>query len=81
MGADSSGSQPVTGSSSWIRPSSTSNMAAAAAIGLVMEAIRKIVSLAMGALLSRLSEPAVRTSTWPPRASIATAPGTEPLCT
>lgn len=48
-GAASSGSQGATGSSSAIRPSSTGIMAAAAATGLVSEAIRKTESRTIGA--------------------------------
>ena len=48
VGDASSGSHGSTGSSSAIRPSSTSIITAAAVIGLVIEAIRKIESLAIG---------------------------------
>ena len=80
-GEASSGSHRSTGSSSAIRPSSTSIMAAAATMGLVIEAMRKIESRAIGAVPSASTEPTASTSTWSPRATRATAPGTDPLPT
>jgi hypothetical protein len=77
----SSGSHGSTGSSSAIWPSSTSIMTAAAQIGLVMEAMRKIESLAIGEVPSTSTEPTACTSTWSSRASRPTAPGTDPLPT
>src|SRR6185437_11055979 len=47
-GEASSGSHGATGSSSVIWPSSTSIITAAAVMGLVIEAMRKIESLAIG---------------------------------
>lgn len=73
-----SGSHRSTGSSSAIRPSSTSIITAAAVMGLVIEAIRKIESRAIGEPPPRAAEPAVSTSTRSPRATSATAPGSEP---
>lgn len=56
FGEASSGSHRPTGSSSAIRPSSTSIMTAAATIGLVIEAMRKMESLAIGAVPSTSAE-------------------------
>ena len=80
-GDASSGSHGPTGSSSAIRPSSTSIITAAAMIGLVIEATRKIESLAIGEVPSTSAEPAASTSTRSPRAIRPTAPGTDPLPT
>jgi hypothetical protein len=57
----SSGSSSSTGCSSRSRPSSTSDSVAAAVIGLVSEAIRKIASRRSGALLPNDGEPMVST--------------------
>ena len=54
---------------------------AAAMIGLVIEATRKIESLAIGQVPSTSAEPAASTSTRSPRAIRPTAPGTDPLPT
>ena len=48
IGDASSGSQRATGSSRPSRPSSTSSIVAAAVIGLLFDAIRKIVSRVIG---------------------------------
>ena len=55
-----------TGSSSATRPSSTSIMAAAAVMGLVIEAMRKIESRAIGAVPAASTEPTASTSTRSP---------------
>ena len=78
VGDASSGSQCPTGSSSAIRPSSTSIMTAAATTGLVIDAIRKIESRAIGAVPSTSAEPTACTSIRSPRATRPTAPGTGP---
>lgn len=80
IGSASSGSHRSTGSSSAIRPSSTRTMTAAAVTGLVIDAIRKIESLAIGAPPTA-TEPTAATSVRSPRATRATAPGTEPFLT
>ena len=80
-GDASSGSHGPTGSSSAIRPSPTSIITAAAVMGLVIEAMRKIESRPIGAVPSTSAEPAAWTSTWLPRAIRPTAPGTDPLLT
>ena len=77
-GDASSGSHRPIGSSSAIRPSSTSIITAAAVMGLVIEATRKIESLAIGKVPSTSAEPAACTSTRSPRAIRPTAPGTDP---
>jgi hypothetical protein len=74
----SSGSQRSTGSPSARRPSSTSIITAAAVIGFVIEAMRKIESRAIGTAPPTAAAPTAWTSTCSPRASRATAPGTEP---
>jgi hypothetical protein len=79
-GSASSGSHRPTGSSSAIRPSSISSSTAAAVIGLVSEAIRKIESRAIGAPFSS-AEPAAATSTRSPCATRPTAPGSAPFVT
>ena len=76
LGSASSGSQRATGSSSAIRPSSTSIMTAAAVIGLVIDAKRKIASRAIGAPPTA-AEPTTATSVRSPPASTATAPGSD----
>ena len=50
-------------------------------MGLVIEAMRKIESLAIGAVPSTSAEPTASTSTRSPRATRPTAPGTDPLLT
>ena len=50
-------------------------------MGLVIEAMRKIESRAIGEVPSTPAEPTACTSTWPPRATRPTAPGTDPLLT
>ena len=50
-------------------------------MGLVIEATRKIESLAIGEVPSTSAEPAACTSTRSPRAIRPTAPGTDPLPT
>lgn len=80
-GPASSGSHVETGSDSAIRPSSTSIMTAAATTGLVIEAMRKTESLAMGAGSPTPRVPTAATSTRPPRATRPTAPGTDPSST
>jgi hypothetical protein len=80
FGAASSGSHRSTGSWSAIRPSSTSIMTAAAVMGLVIEANRKIESLTIAAPSTAI-KPTVATSIRSPRATRPTAPGTDPLST
>src|SRR5262247_4364698 len=60
-GDASSGSHCPAGSSSAIRPSSTSIITAEAVMGLVIEATRKIESLAIGGVPSTSVEPAAAT--------------------
>jgi hypothetical protein len=79
-GCASSGSHLPTAPSSAIRPSSTSIITAAAVMGLVIEAMRKIESGAMEAP-PRLAEPTAATSLRSPRATKPTAPGTAALPT
>src|SRR5215207_6527444 len=79
LGDASSGSHSPTGSSSPIRPSSTSIITAAATMGFVIEARRKIESLAIGEAPSTSAEPTASTSTRPPRSTRATAPATDPF--
>jgi hypothetical protein len=81
LGDASSGSHFPTGSSSAIRPSSTSIITAAAVMGLVMQARRKMDSLSIGEVRSTSTKPTACTSTWSPRAIRPTAPGTDPLST
>ena len=71
----SSGSSRSTGSSSPISPSAATASVAAAVMGLVVEAIRKIESRATGGPPTA-SLPSASTCTWPPRATSATRPGT-----
>ena len=80
-GAASSGSHRWTGSSSAIRPSSTSIMTAAAVIGLVIDAMRKIESPPMGAPPGTPAVPTACASTRPSHATRPTAPGTGPVPT
>ena len=81
LGDASSGSHSATGSSSAIRLSSTSIITAAAMMGLVIEASRKIESLAIGESPSRPAEPTASRATRSPRATRATAPATAPSST
>lgn len=81
VGAASSGSHCSTGSFSAILPSSTSIMTAAAVMGLVIDAMRKSESRAIGDVPLMSTEPTACTSTRSPRATRATAPGTGPLLT
>ncbi len=76
-----SGSSRSTGSSRRSLPSSTRIIAATAVIGLVMDAIRKMLSRFRGVPRSRSCMPT--TSTWvSPRRSIRVmAPATSPLST
>ena len=63
-------------------PSSTRSMVAAAAIGLVSEAIRKMVSRRTGGLSgSVVAVPIASTKTSSPRATSATIPGISPRAT
>jgi hypothetical protein len=50
-------------------------------MGLVIEAMRKIESLPIGQVPPTSAQPAACTSTRSPRATRATAPGTDPLLT
>jgi hypothetical protein len=50
-------------------------------MGLVIEAMRKIESLPTGQVPPTSAQPAACTSTRSPRATRATAPGTDPLLT
>ena len=77
FGSASSGSHEATGASSLSWPSSTSIMTAAAVMGLVIEANRKMESRAIGAP-SVATEPATAASVWSPRATRPTAPGSVP---
>ena len=79
-GFASSGSHSSTGSSSAIRPSSTSIMSEAAVMGLVIDAMRKMDSLVIGAPPT-LAEPTAATSARSPRTTRPTAPGSAPLRT
>ena len=81
IGAASSGSHRPIGSSSPTRPSSTRSITAAAVMGLVSDAIRKIESRAIGTAPSTAWLPTASTVTSSPRASSATAPGTAPSFT
>ena len=77
----SSGSHRSTGSSSATRPSSTSSITAAAVMGLVIEAMRKIESRAIGDVPAASTDPTAWTSTRSPRATRPTAPGVDPSAT
>src|SRR4051812_36637912 len=81
IGSASSGSHSRTGTSSATRPSSTSDITAAAVIGLVIEARRTIESAVIGVPEAVSATPAVASSTAGPRATRATAPGTAPSAT
>ena len=63
-----------------MRPSSISSMTAAAVMGLLSDAMRKIESRAIGTPPT-LAEPTAATSISSPRATRPTAPGTDPLLT
>ena len=80
-GDASSGSHRAIGSSRSSCPSSTRIIPAAAVIGFVMEATRKIVSGVIAALPSRSSEPAAASSISSLRATSATTPGASPVST
>ena len=80
FGSASSGSHRPTGSSMAIRPSSTSIMTAAAVIGLVTDAKRKIESLAIGSPSTAIERTAA-TSIRSPQTTRPTAPGTDPSLT
>src|SRR5262249_42100469 len=77
LGPAGPGGQGPTGSPGATRPSSTSIMTAAAVRGLVIEARRKIESLAIAAPPTAI-EPATATSARSPRATRPTAPGSDP---
>lgn len=79
----SSGSQRSTASSSRSTPSFTSSMVAAAAIGFVSEAIRKMVSRRIGWLSGppAVVVPIASTRTSSPRATSVTSPGMSPRST
>jgi hypothetical protein len=70
-----SGSQPSMGSSRRSRHSSTSNIAAAAVIGFVSDAMRKIVSRCIGALAFTMKVPSGSTCTSSFRETSVTRPG------
>jgi len=76
VGDASSGNHRSTRSSNPIRPSSTSIMTAAALMGLVIDAMRKIESLVIGDVPATSPDPTACTSTRPSRATSPTAPGT-----
>jgi hypothetical protein len=80
IGEASSGSHVPTGSFRPILPSSTRIITAAAVTGLVIDARRKIESAAIGPPPTA-AEPTACTSTWSPRATSPTAPGTVPAAT
>ncbi len=80
-GSASSGSQRATGSPSAIAPSSMSSIAATPAIGLVIDAIRKMASRPMGSGSPRALCPVAETCSSRPRATSATSPGTSPCST
>src|SRR5262245_46589625 len=77
----SSGNQSSTESSRRSRHSSTRTIAATATIGLVIEAMRTMVSRRIGALPSMASEPRASMCTSPRRLSSVTMPGTPPRST
>jgi hypothetical protein len=81
IGDASSGSQRSTGSSRPSRPSSTSSIVAAAVIGLLFDAIRKIVSRVIGVPPPNAVEPMASTRTSSPRATSVTIPGNSPRST
>jgi hypothetical protein len=75
----SSGSQSVTGSARVNRPSSTNAIAAATVTGLLIEAMRKIVSRCIGSLAATSRWPSSPTcSTLPPCHTRVTAPASSP---
>ncbi len=80
-GLASSGSHSPIGSSSRIRPSSSRSITAAAVIGFVIDATRKIESFAIGVAPSLSAEPTASSSTSPSIETSATAPGTVPSST
>jgi hypothetical protein len=77
----SSGNQRSTGSSSRSRHSSTRIMAAAATIGLVKDAMRKMLSRRILAPPSAACAPMTSTCTSPRRSISVTRPGTPPCST
>jgi hypothetical protein len=74
----SSGSHRSTGSSRRSAHSSTRIIAAAATIGLVTEAMRKMVSRRIGSLPPYALVPIASTRTSPRRLTSVTTPGTTP---
>ena len=74
--ASNAGSQRATGSRSWKRPSSYSIISATDAIGLVIEAMRKMASCVIGALPATRSPNAEKWTTLPRRATSETMPAT-----
>src|ERR1700722_15814453 len=80
IGSASSGSHRATGSSSAIRPSWTRVRTAAATMGLVIEAKRKMASRVI-APPPTAAEPTTATSVRSPPAITATAPGSDPSAT
>ncbi len=77
-----SGSHRLTGSDRASRPSSTRAIAAATVTGLVIEAIRKIVSRCIGSLASTSREPISLTCNMFPRCHTrVTAPASRPAST
>src|SRR5438876_8249648 len=77
----SSGSSGSTGSSRRSFASSTRIIAAAAVIGLVIEAMRKIVSRRIGSLPPKALTPIASTCVSPRRLTSVTRPGIRPLST
>src|SRR5580693_9766378 len=80
-GSASSGSHCPTGSSSVIAPSSMSSIAATPAIGLLIEAMRKMASRPIGSASPKALCPGAATCTSSPLATSATSPGTLPCAT
>jgi hypothetical protein len=76
-----SGNSRSTGSSSRNLHSSTRIIAAAAVIGFVIEAMRKIVSRLIGSALPSAFMPIASTCASPRRLTSATKPGTSPRST
>ena len=77
----SSGSSGSTGSSRRSFPSSTRIIAAAAVIGLEIDAMRKIVSRRIGSLPPNAFTPIASTCVSPRRLTSVTSPGIRPLST
>jgi hypothetical protein len=80
-GDASSGSQRSTGSSRSSRPSSTSSIVAAAVIGLLFDAMRKIVSRVIGGPSTSRAPTTATSRSSGPFATAATAPGSFPART